>query len=83
MLAAAYPGTGSSLLHELIAAAQEGTQASLRSVLQYAEGHPIVAALLRICPKHRRGCYTVATADLMNALGAPMSQVCYVHSTCH
>eukprot|EP00891_Asterochloris_glomerata_P005100 jgi/Astpho2/5100/fgenesh1_pm.00073_%23_4_t len=42
---------------------------------EYADGQPIIAALLRICPKHRRGCYTVATADLMNALGAPMSQV--------
>ena len=44
-------------------------------MLQYAEGHQVIAALLRICPKHRRGCYTVPTIDIMNALGCPMSQV--------
>lgn len=40
-----------------------------------AGGHPIVRALLGVCPRERRGCHTAATVDLMNAAGMPATQV--------
>ena len=42
---------------------------------QLASQHAIVAALLEVCPKERRGCRTVTTADLMNAASMPAAQV--------
>ena len=42
---------------------------------QLADKHPIVRALLAVCPKERRGCRTAATQDLMNAAGMPATQV--------
>ena len=40
-----------------------------------ARGHPIVTALLGVCPRERRGSHTAATVDLMNAAGLPATQV--------
>ena len=37
--------------------------------------HAIIACLLQVCPKERRGCYTVSTADMMNATNMPATQV--------
>lgn len=37
--------------------------------------HPIVASLLQVCPKDRRGYYTVPTADFMNVTRMPAAQV--------
>ena len=42
---------------------------------QLADQHPIVRALLAVCPKERRGCRTAATQDLMNAAGMSATQV--------
>lgn len=40
-----------------------------------AQQHAIIACLLQVCPKERRGCYTVSTADMMNATNMPATQV--------
>jgi len=40
-----------------------------------AAQHDIIRALLQVCPA-RKGSYTGATADLMNAAGMPAAQVC-------
>ena len=40
-----------------------------------AADYAIVDALLKVCPKQRRGCHTAHTAELMNAAGLPATQV--------
>ena len=37
--------------------------------------HDIIKALLGVCPRERKGSYTAATVDLMNATGMPAAQV--------
>ena len=40
-----------------------------------AAEHAIIRALLQVCPQQRKGCYTAATVDLMNAAAMPAAMV--------
>lgn len=40
-----------------------------------AAEHAIIRALLQVCPQQRKGCYTAATMDLMNAASMPAAMV--------
>ena len=40
-----------------------------------AAEHAIIRALLQVCPQQRKGCYTAATVDLMNAAAMPSAMV--------
>ena len=45
------------------------------AVHKLAAEHDIIRALLGVCPRERKGSYTAATADLMNAAGMPAALV--------
>ena len=45
------------------------------AVHKLASEHDIIRALLGVCPRERKGSYTAATVDLMNAAGMPAALV--------